>query len=221
FARNATGGGLSWGYPLSYESRVFFTYKLETVSVSTSSTGLLFSQGVSSMTSADSVANPFRGGITSSLRPSMTYDPADNPPFTTRGLYDNIYVEVADKFTGSENIFVRYGGFARFFKPIWGPFILKINFETGIITSRLPEGVPITERYILGGINDIRGFRLRTLSPVILAQNPGEPTALQPLPLGGNLEIIWNNEIEFPLFKAVNISGVVFFGAGHAYNLED
>src|SRR5262249_41283586 len=29
FARNATGGDLSWGYPLSYESRAYPTYKLE------------------------------------------------------------------------------------------------------------------------------------------------------------------------------------------------
>jgi len=221
FARNATGGDLSWGYPLSYETRAFVTYKLETVGVSTSAAGLIFSQGVSSTTSANSVANLFRGGITSSVRASLSYDTRDNRLFPRNGLYDNLYVEVADKFTGSENVFVRYGGFARFYKPIWGPFVLHVNLETGIITSRLPGGVPITERYILGGINDIRGFRLRTLSPIIFAQNPGEPTALQPLPLGGNLQLVWNNEIEVPLFKTVGISAVVFFDAGNAYNLEE
>jgi outer membrane protein insertion porin family len=81
--------------------------------------------------------------------------------------------------------------------------------------------VPITERYIVGGINDIRGFKPRTLSPVVLVQNPGEPSALTELPLGGNMQVIFNSEVEFPLFQKVGISGVVFFDAGNAYNLED
>src|SRR5215813_3188680 len=221
FARNATGGALSWGYPLSYEARAFLTYKLEKVGVSTSTTGLIFSQGISSTTSADAVANLFRGGVTSSVRAALTYDSRDNRLFPTRGLYDNLFVEFADNWTGSENIFIRYGGFARFYRPIIGPFILKVNFQSEMVTSRQPQGVPITERYILGGINDIRGFQLRSLSPIIYVQNPGEPTALQPLQLGGNMEIIWNNEIEFPLFSKVGISGVVFFDAGNSYNLED
>jgi outer membrane protein insertion porin family len=128
---------------------------------------------------------------------------------------------VADKFTGSENVFVRWGGFARYFRPIWGPFVLKLNAELGVVTSRMPEGVPITERYIVGGINDIRGFRPRTLSPAILVQQPGEPSQLTTLPLGGNMQLIFNSEIEFPLFRKVGISGVVFYDMGNAYNLED
>ena len=35
------------------------------------------------------------------------------------------------------------------------------------------------------------------------------------------MQIIWNSEIEFPLFKKVGISGVVFFDSGNAYNLEE
>jgi outer membrane protein insertion porin family len=221
FTRSATGGDLTWGYPLSYESRAFLTYKLEQVGVSTTTRGLIFSGAVLSSTSQNSVANLFRGGVTSSARASFTYDTRDNRLFPTRGLYDNLFVEVADTWTGSENVFVRWGGFARFYRPIYGPFILKLNMEIGVITSRLPEGVPITERYIVGGINDIRGFRPRTLSPVIEVQAPGEPAALSALPLGGNMQLVWNSEVEFPLLQKVGISGVVFFDAGNAYNLEE
>jgi len=86
--------------------------------------------------------------------------------------------------------------------------------------------VPITERYFVGGINDIRGFRPRTLGPRIKFQPPGDPSGgsqpgLGELPLGGNMQLIWNSEVEFPLFAKVGISGVVFFDAGNAYNLED
>jgi outer membrane protein insertion porin family len=60
------------------------------------------------------------------------------------------------------------------------------------------------------------------LGPVLRVHPQGEDA--QPLgflPLGGNMQLIWNSEIEFPLFKQVGISGVVFFDAGNAYNLED
>ena len=48
-----------------------------------------------------------------------------------------------------------------------------------------------------------------------------EPSAfLSQFNIGGNLQIILNTEIEFPILAAVNIRGVVFFDAGNAYNLE-
>ena len=81
--------------------------------------------------------------------------------------------------------------------------------------------MPISERYLIGGINDIRGFRPRTLGPRIPILPPGDPsTSLSTLPLGGNMQTIFNAEVEFPLFQRVGISGVVFFDAGNAYNLE-
>jgi outer membrane protein insertion porin family len=35
------------------------------------------------------------------------------------------------------------------------------------------------------------------------------------------MQVIWNSEVEFPLFKKVGISGVLFYDMGNAYNLED
>ncbi len=221
FARNSVGGDLTWGYPLSYEARLFVTYKLEQVNVTTSSRGFVLSGGVSQPISEQAVANLFKGGLTSSVRASWSYDSRDNRLFPTHGWFHNAFFEIADPYTGSQATFTRFGGFSRYYRPIYGPFILKLNAEIGVVTSRDPEGVPITERYFVGGINDIRGFRPRTLGPRINFQPPGEPSGLSKLPLGGNMQLIWNSEIEFPLFARVGISGVVFFDAGNAYNLED
>ncbi len=222
FARNAVGGNLTWGYPLSFESRAFLTYKLEDVNVSTGNSGFANIGAIQTPVEADSVANLFRGGITSSLRASINYDSRNNRLFPTEGWYHNAFVEVADTFTGSQNVFVRYGGFSRHYQPLFGPFVLKTNAEIGITTSRDPLGVPITERYLIGGINDVRGFAPRSLGPQLRVAQPGDiGQPLRNLPLGGNMQIIWNSEIEFPLFKQVGISGVVFFDAGNAYNLED
>ncbi|HXU62962.1 MAG TPA: BamA/TamA family outer membrane protein, partial [Polyangia bacterium] len=45
--------------------------------------------------------------------------------------------------------------------------------------------------------------------------------ALSTFLVGGNMQVIANAEIEFPLFEKVGIRGVVFADAGNAFNLED
>src|SRR5262249_56742435 len=124
----------------------FLTYKLEKVGVSTSTTGLIFSQGIASSTSADAVANLFRGGVTSSVRAALTYDSRDNRLFPSRGLYDNIFVEVADDFTGSENIFIRYGGVPPVFRPHLPPFLPPNKLPPATGAPPPPPRAPTTHR---------------------------------------------------------------------------
>ncbi len=222
FFRNATGGTLTWGYPLSYEARAFLTYKLEDVSITTGSGGFANLGATSAPIAATSVANLFRGGNTSSLRASISWDSRNNRLFPTNGWYDSIFAEYASEYTGSQNKFVRWGGFVRHYKPLFGPFVLHFNAELGFTTSTDPLGVPISERYLVGGIYNIRGYAPLSLGPKLLTQPPGDVgQALGSLPLGGNMQIIINTEVEFPLFKKVGISGVVFYDMGNAYNLED
>jgi outer membrane protein insertion porin family len=222
FYRNASGGTLTWGYPLSYEARAFLTYKLEDVSITQGSGGVASLGAVSAPIASSQVANLFRGGVTSSVRASLSWDSRNNRLFPTGGWYHSIFAEYASQYTGSENKFVRWGGFARHYRPLWGPFVLKINAEIGVTTSTDPLGVPISERYLVGGIYNIRGYAPLSLGPKLRTQNPGDVgQGLSSLPLGGNMQIIWNSEIEFPLFKKVGISGVVFYDMGNAYNLED
>ena len=222
FFRNSYGGQLTWGYPLSYEARAFLIYKLEDVSITTGSGGFANLGATSAPIAATSVANLFRGGVTSSVRGTLSWDSRNNRLFPTGGWYDTVFVEVASQYTGSENKFLRWGGFIRHYRELWGPFVLHINAELGVTTSTDPLGVPISERYLVGGIYDIRGYAPRSLGPQLLTQPPGDVgQSLGSLPLGGNMQVIWNSEVEFPLFKKVGISGVVFYDMGNAYNLED
>jgi outer membrane protein insertion porin family len=227
FFRNATGGTLTWGYPILFEARVrdvraFLTYKLEEVSITTSAGGFANLGATSAPIASTSVANLFRGGRTSSLRGSLSWDSRNDRLFPTKGFYNSIFLEYASLYTGSENKFTRVGGFVRHYQPLFGPFIWKSNWELGITTSTDPLGVPISERYLVGGIYNIRGYAPLSLGPKLLTQPPGDiGQPLGTLPLGGNMQIIINNELEFPLFKKVGISGVLFFDMGNAYNLEN
>jgi outer membrane protein insertion porin family len=219
YSRSATGGALTWGYPLSDRIRAFLTYRLENVGISDGSGGVTRFDAIAKPIDLDT-ANLFRGGWTSSVRGTISYDTRDNRLFPTEGHYATAFAEYAGRVTGSENQYVRWGGFARRYQHV-GPFVLRLNAELGVTTSLDGRGVPLTERYLLGGITDIRGYAPRSLGPRLWAQRPGDVgQELDPLAIGGNVQLIGNAELEFPLVRKLGLSGVAFFDIGNAYNLE-
>ena len=94
-----------------------------------------------------SIANLLRSGITSSGRALISYDSRNDRMFPTRGWYNTVSAEVADKFLGSENLFTRYEAVTRFFYPIWGPFVFRLKLEGGLshvaqIEAIVRAGIP-------------------------------------------------------------------------------
>jgi outer membrane protein insertion porin family len=227
FAQRTRGGALTFGYPLTQPPylQASITYTGELDRVSTTNTTTLF--GTASAVSIFQrlpLRNLFTDGFTSSFRPAITFDTRDNRLFPTSGLYLQGSAELASPVFGSENQFLRWRATGRFYYPLGEGLVLKLNTETGIVTSPRPEGVPIFARFFLGGILDVRGFRLRTIGPRLpLAQNldPNAPPIDNGAPIGGNLSYYQNLELEFPILEKVGIRGVVFTDAGNAWNLED
>lgn len=223
FTRSSYGGRLTWGYLLADDLRMTLTYNWEKVGISNGNAfSGLFSGGQRDPIPAGSLANLLRSGVTSSAIGLISYDTRNDRMFPSKGWYNTLSAEVADKFLISQNVFTRYELAFRYFYPIWGPFVFRAKLEGGLIASRDPRGVPIFERYFVGGIYDIRGFAPRSLGPVIHAPASQDPSAsLTPFRIGGNSQVIGNAEIEFPLFEKVGIRGVVFSDMGNAFNLED
>ncbi len=221
FNRTTRGGDLTWGYLLSDFVRVFGTYKLEWVSVGQNQSGVGLG-GIGLVTiPSNTVANLYGRGWTSAVRFALNYDSRNDRLFPTRGMFHSLSVEVADRYLASEKNYVRVTGTGQFYRPIWGPFIFRLRLDTGVVISRSPDGVPIYERYFLGGINSIRGYRLFSLGPKISPLSQQNPDAFQqPFNFGANWQIVLNSEIEFLILPAVQIKGVVFFDAGNGYNLE-
>jgi outer membrane protein insertion porin family len=235
FARRSVGGSLTFGYALVQPwLRLSVTATTEWDSVDTSSTTTLFgtsTPGFSSVFQQLPLANLFNSGRVFSLRPTITYDTRDNRLFPTSGIYLQLSTEVASEAFGSEFNYLRHRYTGRFYYPLGGGtgqpgsgFVLKLNTEAGLITSPDPQGVPIFQRYFLGGILDVRGFFLRSIGPRLPLTSTLDPNS-QPIPnganIGGNLEAYENLELEFPVVDKVGIRGVVFFDAGNAWNTED
>jgi outer membrane protein insertion porin family len=235
FARRSVGGSLTFGYALIQPwLRLSVTATTEWDSVDTSSTSTLFgtsTPGFASVFQQLPLANLFNSGRVFSLRPTITYDTRDNRLFPTSGMYIQASTEVASEAFGSEFNYLRHKLTARFYYPLGGGtgqpgsgFVLKLNTEAGLITSPDPQGVPIFQRYFLGGILDVRGFFLRSIGPrlpLTSTLDPNAPPIANGANIGGNLQAYENLELEFPIIDKVGIRGVVFFDAGNAWNTED
>ncbi len=219
------GGDITSGYLFGDYVSVFGTYKLEYVDVKQGFTGLSFGGYAPSLSAAPgTITNLFRTGWTSSVTLGVTYDSRNDRTgmSTTRGHFYSVSAEFADPLIASQAVYSKFSAVGRWYKPIWGPIIFRSNLQAGVVFSRSSQGVPLPERFLLGGINSIRGFQLWSLGPQVKVSDTQDPNAfLRPLSVGGNLQLIWNAEIEFPILAAVNIKGVIFFDAGNAYNLED
>ncbi|NOY94721.1 MAG: outer membrane protein assembly factor BamA [Deltaproteobacteria bacterium] len=225
FNRDSTGGGLTFGHPIFDERlRLAAGYRAEFIKVSALTGGAFTGSGSGRQLVPDlPLANLRQSGLTSSLRLSLTWDSRDNRLFPTSGIYASYSLEVAERFLGSENIFVRQSAFARFYHRIWGPFVFKVNTQLGLITTRDGQGVPISERYFLGGIYNVRGYGLYSLGPrpsLSSSADPNQGVPTNGFAIGGNFEAYYQAELEFTILESVGIRGVVFTDGGNLWNLE-
>lgn len=151
--------------------------------------------------------------------------------FPTRGYYQDLRVELASPYLGSENVFHRYSSDTRFYVPViptkktfraW--LVFKTRLQLGWIHNWRRQGVPISERYTPGSIyghGGLRGFPARQLGPRLLVNHDPDPLG-RPLahPIGGNLLTALNAELEGMIVPQANIKGLVFMDIGNAFNTE-
>lgn len=221
FTRQSTGGNLTFGYPISEafeldipgELLASATYKLENVDVEAGGQSGADNQGTGAL---------FGGGLTSSIQGGLFYDDRDNRLFPTDGQFHSGKVEFADRnFTLSENEFLKFDLETRWYFPIFWEFVLRLQGELGYVTNLDPQGaVPLFERYFVGGPTTVRGFDRYSLGPAReVTDNGDDPGSdLDAFRIGGNKRLIFTAEIEFPIFTAAGIKGVVFADMGNAFD---
>ncbi len=233
FSRRSLGGSLTFGYALVQPwLRLSITGTAQQDKVDTSQVNTFFGStaGFVSIFQRLPLANLFNDGRTISLRPAIVYDTRDNRLFPSSGIFLQASTELASGYFGSEIETLRHRFQGNFYYPLGlntgqpgSGFVLKLRTEFGAVTSPHAEGVPIFARYFLGGILDVRGYRLRTIGPRLplnQSLDVNAPPIQNGANIGGNVQAFENLEIEFPIIDKVGIRGVTFLDAGNAWNTE-
>jgi outer membrane protein insertion porin family len=227
FVRRSNGGDINFGYHLTQDLLGYVAYGLEKVNVDPSGSGLGTGAGVSasnpySAFSSDTLlANRYRSGLNSTVRLTLTYDRRDNRLFPTSGVYGSGTVEYGPKQLGGTFNFTRYSANARFYQPLLLGIVFKTNANLGYIEGIQGSQLPISELYYVGGINSVRGYYLRTITPterVGTTSSPDSSLTHNPeFPVGGDKQLVFNFELEFPIVEKIGIRGVIFYDMGNAF----
>lgn len=227
FTRDSTGASVTAGHPLGdYRLRFYAQYRADYVEIGDATSGIFGNVPtgqVENLFPKLPLRNLFREGLTSSLRLTLTWDGRNNRLFPTEGFYASWSTEFADEYIGSANTFMRHNFDARVYYPIFQDVVFRARGVWGLINSRDDLGVPIYERFFLGGIFNVRGFPLNSLGPRLGIPQDLDPNAIPSaggIPIGGNMQLYYNVEIEFPIVQEVGIRGVIFTDGGNAWNLE-
>ena len=141
-------------------------------------------------------------GRTSAITLRIKRDTRDNIFDASRGSLYSFSWKIAGKILGGDNHFHKEIMEISYFFPLIWKFVLGFHFEGGKISPISGSEVPMYEKFYIGGAETVRGY-----------DYTGE---IGP-PEGGNLYLLGNIEIKFPLVQEKGytvLQGAVFFDTG-------
>ncbi len=166
------------------------------------------------------IDSPFSRVRILSITPNLTIELRDNPLNPTRGYFGEVSLELAEDFfalLGTESftrLTTRHSGYI----PLGRNVVLGLNARFGIGFGSLYNGfrtnrrfaLPLGERFLLGGVNSVRGFSRDS----IRANGTNE--------VGGDVMFTLNGELRYPLIPSINLYGTAFVDAGEvAVDIQD
>ena len=200
FSRFSYGGSVTLGRRLLRDLTGRITYRLEHVDVDDVSEDafLLISE---------------TPRLISSVGVGFVWDTRNNVIDPTSGNISRTGVEFAGGPFGGNTDFIRYTASTRFFFPFYLNTVFSVAARYGLIDFRnLGNELLVSERFFLGGPNDLRGYEFRRVGPRVPEDDGGFVI------IGGVQEVFFTAEYIFPLIPQVGFKGVVFFDMGNAFN---
>ncbi|MDD2365340.1 MAG: outer membrane protein assembly factor BamA [Desulfuromonadaceae bacterium] len=204
YMRRLTGADIKGGYPINDFLSTFMIYKYETKNLYEPSIAY---QALHDVDVLD--IYPLGTTTTSSVYGSISHNNTDYRLDPSTGWINSLSLEYAG--LGGDNKYIRLITDHTYFYPLYKKLIASTKLTFGYV-GEVGQPVPIDEKFYLGGIYSLRGYKTRTVSPTILGSDKSV------VYLGGNKEIMGNVELTFPLIQDAGLKGVLFFDYGNAFN---
>jgi len=202
YTKNSFGGTVEVGHPFYFEyTRIFLAYTYDDANVTDVQPG-----------AAQVIQDMFGHHQTSSLRLTLKRDSRDHFFNTTKGSQNTASVEYAGGPLGGSNGFTRALASSGWYFPLLWETTFFANGKIGYINRNAGGDLPLYEKFYLGGINSVRGFKYYDISPL-------DPSTGQKI--GGEQMLQFNFEYIFPVLKKAGIKGLVFFDAGNAFTKDE
>jgi outer membrane protein assembly factor BamA len=122
----------------------------------------------------------------------------------SRGLFTSSTFEYAPDALGSDVRFAKYFFEQRYYRTLGRGVVFATSGRLGVAAG-YGQDVILSEKFLAGGGNSVRGYNQDGLGPVDVLGFPN----------GGNALLVFNEEIRFPMFW--RFRGVGFFDAGNVF----
>ncbi len=190
------------GYPLGQFTNGFITYKNE---------GLKIEPDLNA--NLDPLEVEADQGVLSSVITSVVRDKRNNRFETTGGNYQSVSLETAG--LGGDKYFYKFTANSRYYARLLGNLVFRNSIEFGQIYQPGGGVIPPSEKFFLGGPNNLKGFQLFSVGPK-RTRTTLDGFSFQE-PLGGAVQAFGLFELEHPLVSDAGLKFVTFFDAGNAY----
>jgi outer membrane protein insertion porin family len=198
FTKTSDGVGLRFGYPLGEKWRLSTGYTLEDSTLSnvspTASRIIIASEDIK---------------ISSALGLGFSRDTRDKPTDPNSGSLYTVNGKYAGGFLGGDADFTKFEASGSWYYPLPKETTFHYKLASGYAFANTEGKLPVYEKFYLGGLNSIRGFKAYMVSP----QDP-----LTGDRIGGGK--MWYSNVEwiFPLVKDAGLKGLFFFDCGNVYD---
>jgi len=201
YSRNTIGAKINFSYPLGEYTSLMWDYHLDRYRIFDAATGasqtILNAVGshVASVASVSVTRNTTNGGGTS---------------LPTQGTVNTVSVANGGAILGGSDNFIKLGYEFKMYNSLIGDLVLKSRGWAGWVGQNWGgDGIPLGERYQLGGTGSVRGYSQYRISP--MSEGRGNS-------VGGDKAAVANLELLYPLSKKMGITGSIFFDAGNTWN---
>ena len=196
YDKDSVGGALRGSYPVFDYTRFYLTYSLDNSTYSDVREGYSYY---------------LPDGLTSAVTTKLRYDSRDRTFITSSGIDASLMVEYAGGIVGGDIGFLKGIADAGWYIPLFWNTVGFLHTKGGVVDENGKGEIPDPERFYLGGINSVRGFKYQDIH---VLNDEG-------LEIGGNKFVQFNFEFIFPLLKEYGVMGVTFYDMGNVYNKSD
>ena len=211
YTRKLSGADIKGGYPISDSIGTFMMYKYEIKDI--------YKPSAAYQMFHDADINntyPLGETTTSAVFGSITHNSTDYRMDPSIGFINSLSAEYAG--LGGDNKYARFITDHIYFHPLYKKLIASTKLTLGYI-AEIGQPLQIDEKFYLGGIGSLRGYRSRTVSPTVtlFTKDINARQSNDRIYLGGEKELFGNVELTFPLIAEAGLKGVMFFDYGNSF----
>ncbi len=202
YDKDSVGGTIRFSYPVFDYTRVYLSYNYDKSEINNLTDDASFE------------IREWEGeSVGHTLTTVLRRDSRDRIFNPTEGSDNSITVKHAGAPFGGDIGFTKYIADSGWYFPLFWDTVGLLHGRTGYIHEDAVGEVPTWERFYLGGMNSVRGYSWREISP----KDPDTGDEI-----GGEKMVQFNVELIIPIVRKAGLMGVLFYDTGNAYdNGED